>query len=61
MTSYRPQRSWGNVIFSQESVILSTGVCLVGGGYLVETPPGTATAAGGTHLTGMHSSIGKFT
>ena len=25
------------------------------GGYLVETPPGTATAAGGTHPTGMHS------
>ena len=25
------------------------------GGCLVETPPGTATAAGGTHPTGMHS------
>ena len=25
------------------------------GGYLVETPPGTATAAGGTHPTGMYS------
>ena len=25
------------------------------GGALVETPPGTATAAGGTHPAGMHS------
>ena len=33
------------------------GGCLVlGGGCLVESPPpGTATAAGGTHPTGMHS------
>ena len=51
---YRLQRSWGKVIFSQESVILSTGgggcllpggVCSGGGvpgpgGCLVETPPG---------------------
>ena len=29
--------------------------CLVLGGCLVETPPGTATALGGTHPTGMHS------
>ena len=30
--------------------------CLVPGGCLVETPPGgTATAADGTHPTGMHS------
>ena len=29
------------------------GVC--SGGCLVETPPQTATAAGGTHPTGMHS------
>ena len=28
---------------------------LLPGGCLVETPPGTATAAGGTHTTGMHS------
>ena len=32
----------------------SGGWCLVPGGCLVETPP-TATAAGGTHPTGMHS------
>ena len=37
------------------------GVCLVGrvsgpGGCLVETPQ-TATAAGGTHPTGMHSCL----
>ena len=37
-SSYRPQRSWGKVIFSQASVILSTGrgacggVCVVAGG-----------------------------
>ena len=44
---YRPQRSWGKVMFSQASVILSTGGvcsrgrgCLVSGGRwsLVETP-----------------------
>ena len=34
-----------------ETVILFTE----GGGCLVETPPGTATAAGGTHPAGMHS------
>ena len=33
------------------------GVCLVPGGCLVETPPGMATAAGGTHPTGMHSCL----
>ena len=86
---YRPQRSWGKVIFSQASVILSTevgacsgGVCSRGGGVCCGgvcsggdawsggllarggawsrgvpggDPPGTATAAGGTHPTGMHS------
>ena len=65
---YHPQRSWGKVIFSQASVILSTGGFLVPGGCLVlggvvpgpwgvpgGDPPGTATAAGGTHPTGMHS------
>ena len=63
---------WGKIIFSQASVILSTGGawsgecrglggCLVWGGLLREgvtwwrLPPGTATAAGGTHPTGMHS------
>ena len=81
---YRPQRSWGKVIFSQPSVILFTGGvlppegassggghflpwgvlppggyflpggCLLGGGA-GEDPPGTATAAGCTHPTGMHS------
>ena len=115
--NYRPQRSWGKVIFSQASVILLTGGvcsrgglvpgvpvpggCLVLGGCLVPgrcllqgcllwegacsgrvpalggcllwegacswgfwsgkggcawwRPPGMATAAGGTHSTGMHS------
>ena len=34
-----------------------SGGCMVPGpgGCLVETVPGTATAAGGTHPTGMHS------
>ena len=39
--NYRPQRSWGKVIFSQASVILSTGgmrgclgVCMVVGGHV---------------------------
>ena len=108
---YRPQRSWGKVMFLQASVILLTGgvwsrgwgvsgprgvsaprgVCsggclLPGEGYLLpgggvsapgvsalggvcsrvvsalgvpggDTPPGTATAAGGTHPTGMHSCL----
>ena len=31
---YRPQRSWGKVIFSQASVILLTGGCLLPGGLL---------------------------
>ena len=30
------------------------------GGYLVETPPPTVTAAGGTHPTGMHSCLTQF-
>ena len=98
---YRPQRSWGKVIFSQASVILLTGGgCFLGGvlppgGYFLQggassrgrgassggvggassfggvlplrgasslggpggDPPGTATAAGGTHPTGMHSCL----
>ena len=29
--------------------------CVWSGGVLVEKPPETATAAGGTHPTGMHS------
>ena len=33
LSYYRPQRSWGKVIFSQASVILSTGgACVVAGG-----------------------------
>ena len=63
---YPPQRSWGKVIFSQASVILltggsapggvSSGGSLVLGGYAWWRPlPRTATAAGGTHPTGMHS------
>ena len=77
LSCYRPQRSWGKVIFSQVSVILLTGGCMLPGGacsrgvpaprgVVVSAlggcllrgvpggPPGTATAAGGTH-PGMHS------
>ena len=85
---YRPPRSWGKVIFSQASVILSTGVgvcipactgadtplgkhplpssacwdtppaqCMLG--YTPPSPP-AATAADGTHPTGMHSLIDTF-
>ena len=82
----RPQRSWGKVIFSQASVILSRagdgcllsdgvpglgglpgvggvpgwGGCLVWGpglGGALWRPPGMATAASGTHPTGMHSCL----
>ena len=63
---YRPQRSWGKVIFLQASVILLTGGGLVPGGCLVlggvcscggpwGSTPRMATAAGNMHPTGMHS------
>ena len=65
-TFYRPQRSWGKVIFLHPSVILFTG----GGVWhtrppgqtllRADTPPGQCMLgygqqAGGTHRTGMHS------
>ena len=40
LSCYRPQRSWGKAIFSQASVILSTGGCLVPGGLVETAPPG---------------------
>ena len=44
---YRPQRSWGKVMFLQASVILLTG-----GGYLTRyTPPGTRYTPPGTRYT----------
>ena len=53
---------WGKVIFLHLFVILFTGGCLFRRGASSEGvpggdphPPGTATAAGGTHPTGMHS------
>ena len=50
---YRPQRSWGKVIFSQASVILFTGGgCLVLGGGLL---PGGVTDPGGSALGGVCS------
>ena len=70
---YRAQRRWGKVIFSQASVILLTGrvpapggsgpsasggVSAPGGCARWSPPfPGTATAAGGTHPTGVHSCL----
>ena len=72
---YRPQISWGKVMFLHMSVILFTGgVCL---SACWDTPPGpdplgSAQAppiavhagtygqqAGGTHPTGMHSCLAK--
>ena len=54
---YRPQRSCGKVMFLHLSVILFTG------GGVWQTPPRplqqTATAADGTHPTGMHSCLFK--
>ena len=41
---YRPQRSWGKVIFSQASVILLTGGCFLRGG---------ASSGGGCFLWGV--------
>ena len=37
-----------------------SGGCMVGGVPGEDTPPPTATAADGTHPTGMHSCIGIF-
>ena len=59
----RPQRSCGKVMFSQASVILFTwrGVYPSvhwGRHPRADTPP-TATAADGTHPTGMHSCLLK--
>ena len=46
-------------VCSQGGVCSRGGCFFLGGsapgGALVETPPGTATAAGGTHPAGMHS------
>ena len=54
-------------MFLQVSVILFTGGCLLQGGCLLPgvsalgvpggDPPWTATAAGDTHPTGMHSCL----
>ena len=55
-------------MFLQVTVILLTGGggclvpggCLLPGGVLGGDPPRTATAAGGTHPTGMHSCLPYF-
>ena len=49
----------GKVLFLQASVIVLTGGCLLGGGAAGGDPPRMATAAGGTHPTGMHSCLSK--
>ena len=46
---------WSKVICLHLSVILSIWGGLVPGGVPGGDPPWTATAAGGTHPTGMHS------
>ena len=46
--------SWGGA-WSQGGVPGRGGFVPGPGGVLLETPPKTATAAGGTHPTGMHS------
>ena len=56
MLHYHPQRSWGKVIFSQLSVILSTGGLLPGGacsrGWLLPGVPGPGDAWSGGCLVG---------
>ena len=50
---YRPQRSWGEVIFSQASVILSTGGGACSGGRLLGgSALGDACSGGGLLLWG---------
>ena len=72
--NYRSQRSWGKVIFSQASVILSTGGCLVPGvssprgvsgpGWVSAPgeggPWGRPPSPGTTTATGMHSYYCKY-
>ena len=53
LDNYRPQRSWGKVIFSQASTILLTG-----GGRRVWSRG--VPAASGMHPTGMHSCFSCF-
>ena len=61
MYFYRPQRSCGRVMFLHVSVILFTGLGSGRHPPQADTPPGrhpplgTATAADGTHPTGMYS------
>ena len=62
---YRPQTKFAKAMFLHVSVcprgVPASGECLLQGGLLpgvaagVETPSVTATAAGGTHPTAMHS------
>ena len=67
----RPQHSCGKVMFSQASVILFTGGVYPSMHWgrhpprqtplpWADPPPPTATAAEGTHPTGMHSSNNTF-
>ena len=54
MYFYRPQRSWGKVIFSQVSLILLIGGCLLLGGLLrgCVPAPGGLLLGGGCLLLG---------
>ena len=51
---YRPQRSWGKVISSQASVILSTGGGVHGGGMHGGGVHGGGMHGGGVHGRGVH-------
>ena len=59
---YRPQRSWGKVIFSQASVILSTGGCLLWGvsGPGVSAPRGGCLVPGGVWSWGVSAPGGAW-
>ena len=54
---YRPQRSWGKVIFSQASVTLSKG----GGSTWAGTPPGTRCPPDQVHPPGLGTPPGPDT
>ena len=57
ITARKRSLGQGNIFTSVCQEFCSGGGCLVRGGC--GDPPGTATAAGGTHPTGMHSCLRK--
>ena len=61
LSFYRPQTKFAKVMFLDLSVILFTGRGVFRQRPRVEVRGSTATAAGGMHPTGMHSSSNIFT